>query len=62
MAVTPPPAEAQPDVWSAARGLSPRVRRLRDEYFSFYSRDYFRNEVRPFGSGTGRAAASRLSR
>jgi formate C-acetyltransferase len=27
------------------------VQRLRDEYFSFYHREYFRNEVRPFGSG-----------
>ena len=52
MTVTPPPAEAQPGVWSAAPSLSPRVRRLRDEYFSFYTRDYFRNEVRPFGAGT----------
>jgi formate C-acetyltransferase len=25
---------------------------LRDEYFSFDDRDYFRNEVRPYGSGT----------
>jgi len=28
------------------------VKRLRDEFFSFGSRDYFRNEVRPYGSGT----------
>jgi formate C-acetyltransferase len=28
------------------------VQRLRDEYFSFDDRDYFRNEVRPYGSGT----------
>jgi formate C-acetyltransferase len=27
------------------------VRRLRDEFFSFGSREYFRNEVRPYGSG-----------
>ena len=32
-------------VWSPSPALSPRVRRLRDEYFSFYTRDYFRNEV-----------------
>jgi pyruvate formate-lyase/glycerol dehydratase family glycyl radical enzyme len=52
MTVTPPPAEAQPGVWTAAPSLSARVGRLRDEFFSFYTRDYFRNEVRPFGSGT----------
>jgi len=52
MTVTPSPPEAQPGVWSAAASLPPRVRRLRDEYFSFSTRDYFRNEVRPFGSGT----------
>jgi formate C-acetyltransferase len=52
MTITPLPPEAQPGVWSAAPSLSPRVRRLRDEYFSFYTRDYFRNEVRPFGAGT----------
>lgn len=40
-------------VWNAARSLSGRVQRLRDEYFSFDTRDYFRNEVRPYGSGAG---------
>jgi len=39
-------------VWAPAESLSPRVRRLRDEFFSFYRRDYFRNEVRPYTSGT----------
>jgi hypothetical protein len=37
---------------SASASLSPRVRRLRDEFFSFNTRDHFRNEVRPYGSGT----------
>ncbi len=41
-----------PTVWSASPSLSPRARRLREEFFSFYSRDYFRNEVRPYTSGT----------
>jgi hypothetical protein len=40
-------------VWSPSPSLSPRVRRLRQEFLSFYSRDYFRNEVRPYTSGTG---------
>ena len=39
-------------IWSPSASLSPRVRRLRDEYFSFADRDYFRNEVRPYTSGT----------
>ena len=45
--------DSQPptDAWCASRSLSERVRRLRDEYFSFESRDYFRNEVRPYGTG-----------
>jgi len=37
-------------LWTAS-GLSPRVRRLRDEYFSFYERD-FTNEVRSYTTGT----------
>lgn len=37
-------------LWSAT-GLSPRVARLRDEYFSFYTRDYFRNQVMAFTTG-----------
>jgi len=36
--------------WTQAN-LSPRVQRLRDEYFSFYERDYFRNEVAAFSTG-----------
>jgi formate C-acetyltransferase len=39
-------------IWSPSPSLSSRVRRLRDEFFSFDSRDHFRNEVRPYGSGT----------
>lgn len=39
-------------VWSPSLSLSPRVRRLRQEFLSFYSRDYFRNEVHPYTSGT----------
>jgi len=39
-------------IWSPSDALSERVRRLREEYFSFDRRDYFRNEVRPYGSGT----------
>ena len=31
--------------------LSPRVQRLRDEYWSFYERDYYRNEVNAYGTG-----------
>jgi formate C-acetyltransferase len=43
---------ASSTVWSPSPSLSPRVRRLRQEFLSFYSRDYFRNEARPYTSGT----------
>ena len=42
---------ASSTVRSPSPTLSPRVRRLRQEFFSFDSRDYFRNEVRPYTSG-----------
>jgi len=39
------------NIWSPSDQLSPRVKRLRQEYFSFRQRDYFRNEVLAFGTG-----------
>jgi len=48
MTVTCEPA--RPALWSPAETLSPRVRQLRDQYWSFYTRDYT-NEVRPFTTG-----------
>ncbi len=38
-------------LWSPAATLSPRVRRLRDQYWSFYTREYT-NEVRAYTTGT----------
>jgi pyruvate formate-lyase/glycerol dehydratase family glycyl radical enzyme len=38
-------------IWSPSASLSPRVRRLREEFFVFTARDYFRNEVRPYTTG-----------
>ena len=38
-------------LWSPADTLSPRVRRLRDQYWDFYNRAYT-NEVRAFTTGT----------
>ncbi len=38
-------------LWSAAATLSPRVQRLRAEYWSFYERE-FTNEVRAYTTGT----------
>ncbi|MFH1539860.1 MAG: pyruvate formate lyase family protein, partial [bacterium] len=38
-------------IWSPAETLSERVKKLREEYFSFYTRS-FRNEVRPYSAGT----------
>src|SRR5574340_1188300 len=37
-------------LWSPAAILSPRIRRLRDQYSSFYDRDYS-NQVRAFTTG-----------
>ncbi|MGI6709691.1 MAG: pyruvate formate lyase family protein [Dethiobacteria bacterium] len=37
-------------VWKAGK-LSPRVQRLRDEYWSFYERDYYRNECMAYSTG-----------
>jgi formate C-acetyltransferase len=42
---------ARPSLWVASDGLSDRVKRLREEYFSFETRP-FRNEVRPYTTGT----------
>ncbi len=39
-------------IWEPSGQLSGRVKRLRDEYFSFYDREYFRNEVLPLTTGT----------
>lgn len=39
-------------IWSASEKLSPRIKHLRDEFFSFNEREYFRNEVRPYTTGT----------
>ncbi len=40
-----------PTLWSPAESLNPRVRRLRDQFWDFYNRDYT-NEVRAFTTGT----------
>jgi len=39
-------------MWEPSGELSDRVKKLREEYFSFYDREYFRNEVMPFTTGT----------
>ena len=52
MSTTASQEESNPAVWTPSPSLSPRVRRLRDEFFSFASRDYYRNEVRPYTTGT----------
>jgi hypothetical protein len=40
------------EIWEPSEELSDRVKKLRTEYFSFYDREYFRNEVMPFTTGT----------
>jgi pyruvate formate-lyase/glycerol dehydratase family glycyl radical enzyme len=42
---------APAELWAASPQLSPRVRRLLDQYWSFYERSYT-NEVRAFTTGT----------
>jgi len=39
------------ETWEPSKSLSPRVRKLRDEYFDYDNRDYFRNEVMPYTTG-----------
>jgi formate C-acetyltransferase len=39
------------ELWAASTNLSPRVQRLRQQYWSFYERSYT-NEVRAFTTGT----------
>ena len=39
------------DIWSPSRTLSQRVQKLREEYFNFGDRPYFRNEVMPISNG-----------
>jgi len=43
--------EKKTTIWQPSDNLSPRVKALRKEYFSFRDRDYFRNEVRGFSTG-----------
>ncbi|OHD67953.1 MAG: hypothetical protein A2W19_06810 [Spirochaetes bacterium RBG_16_49_21] len=38
-------------LWNPAESLPPRIKRLREEFYSFYERDYFRNEVMAFTTG-----------
>ncbi|MBU4302028.1 MAG: hypothetical protein KKE56_04615 [Actinobacteria bacterium] len=40
------------DIWGPSRELSDRVSRLREEYFNIKDREYFRNEMLPFTTGT----------
>ena len=54
-------SESVPRVWSASDDLSDRVKRLRDEYFAFETRQ-FRNEVLPFSTGTSWDAVYSYSR
>nr|MDO8082862.1 pyruvate formate lyase family protein [Candidatus Freyarchaeota archaeon] len=40
------------EIWSPSKKLSPRIKRLRDEYWNFEKRDYFRNEAISYTTGT----------
>ena len=39
-------------IWHVSERLSPRVQKLREEYYSIADRPYFRNEVMPFTTDT----------
>jgi pyruvate formate-lyase/glycerol dehydratase family glycyl radical enzyme len=39
-------------IWHASDRLTPRIKRLREEFYSIADRPYFRNEVMPFTTGT----------
>jgi pyruvate formate-lyase/glycerol dehydratase family glycyl radical enzyme len=39
-------------IWHASDRLSPRIRKLREEFYSIADRPYFRNEVMPFTTAT----------
>lgn len=41
------------ELWNPSDNLTERVSRLREEYFNISGRDYFRNEIMPFTTGTG---------
>jgi pyruvate formate-lyase/glycerol dehydratase family glycyl radical enzyme len=51
MTMTSCEAKLPVDLWSPADSLSPRVRKLRDQYWDFYNRKYT-NEVRAYTAGT----------
>ncbi len=40
------------ELWTPSDKLTPRIKKLRDEFWNFKGRDYFRNEVMPFTDGT----------
>jgi formate C-acetyltransferase len=39
------------ETWEPSLTLCPRVKKLRDEYFDYNNRDYFRNEAIPYTTG-----------
>ncbi|MHB8895271.1 MAG: pyruvate formate lyase family protein [Candidatus Geothermincolia bacterium] len=40
------------ELWNHSAELGPRIAKLRDEYVNIEDRDYFRNEIMPFTTGT----------
>ena len=40
------------EIWKPSDKLSSRVKRLREEYFNYANRDYFRNETIPYTTGS----------
>ena len=52
MAVPAQKSKADYPLWESSSRLSPRVRKLREEYWNYDTRDYFRNEVIAYTTGT----------
>ncbi|MFX0099032.1 MAG: pyruvate formate lyase family protein [Candidatus Hodarchaeota archaeon] len=49
--MTEPCGLSADNIWKPSENLPERIKKLRDEYYSFYERDYFRNEVRGYSTG-----------
>ncbi|MHA1269044.1 MAG: pyruvate formate lyase family protein [Candidatus Helarchaeota archaeon] len=45
------PKGIEQKIWTVSSEIPDRVKKLRDEYFSFYDRDYYRNEVKGYSTG-----------
>ena len=52
MAQVSPEMVRESRIWESSPNLNSRLKKLKDEYWSYDTRDYFRNEVIPYTTGT----------